>query len=53
MAEKMDNDVRIKDDACKRCNDQKKVNRFGLCKSCEDQVDEEYYTLFRISEMEH
>ncbi|MCK5764089.1 MAG: hypothetical protein KAH05_08215 [Clostridiales bacterium] len=37
---------------CKRCEDEKSVNRHGLCKSCQDEVDYEYSLLYRIKTME-
>lgn len=38
---------------CKRCHDEKKVNRFGLCESCQSEVDYEYANLYRIKSMEY
>lgn len=37
---------------CKRCEDEKTVNKFSLCKSCQDEVDYEYSLLFRIRSMD-
>lgn len=31
---------------CKRCGDEKKVNKFSLCKSCERDVDQEYALMY-------
>jgi len=39
-------------DKCNRCEDEKKVNRFGLCESCQEKVDHEYSFLYRIKTME-
>ncbi|WP_240841366.1 hypothetical protein [Acidaminobacter sp. JC074] len=43
----------VKVDVCKRCEDEKKVNKFGLCESCAAEVDYEYAVLYRIKEMEY
>ena len=48
---RMDNEM--KKGICKRCNDEKKLNRFALCESCQDEVDYEYANLYRIKTMEH
>lgn len=48
---RMDNEM--KKGICKRCNDEKKLNRFGLCEACQDEVDYEYANLYRIKTMEH
>lgn len=37
---------------CKRCSDEKKVNKFGLCKTCQEEVDYEYSLLYRIKTMD-
>jgi hypothetical protein len=37
---------------CKRCEDEKSVNKFGLCKSCQEEVDYEYSLLYRIKTMD-
>jgi hypothetical protein len=37
---------------CKRCEDEKSVNRFELCKSCQEEVDYEYSLLYRIKSMD-
>ena len=34
--------MNVKVDICKRCQDEKKVNKFGLCESCAAEVDYEY-----------
>lgn len=38
---------------CKRCEDEKKVNKFGLCESCSAEVDYEYAVMYRIKTMEY
>ncbi|MBN2897141.1 MAG: hypothetical protein JXO44_00090 [Clostridia bacterium] len=38
---------------CKRCHDEKKVDRFGLCQTCHAEVDYEYANLYRIKTMDH
>lgn len=45
------NDIRI--DKCKRCGDEKQINKFGLCKSCDTEVDYEYSMLYRVKNMEY
>jgi len=40
------------DSKCKRCDDEKTVNKFGLCNSCQDEVDYEYSLLYRIRSMD-
>jgi len=47
------NSTQFKVDVCKRCEDEKKVNKFGLCKSCQVEVDNEYAVLYRIKDMEY
>lgn len=45
--------MQVKVDICKRCQDEKKVNKFGLCESCATEVDYEYAVLYRIKNMEY
>lgn len=45
--------MNVKVDICKRCQDEKKVNKFGLCESCAAEVDYEYAVMYRIKEMEY
>ncbi len=52
MKNMMEN-MHVKVDVCKRCEDEKKVNKFGLCESCSAEVDYEYAVLYRIKEMEY
>lgn len=37
---------------CKRCGDEKKVNKYGLCKSCESEVDYEYAMMYETKTKE-
>ena len=37
---------------CNRCEDEKSVNKFGLCESCQDEVDYEYSILYKINNMD-
>lgn len=37
---------------CKRCGDEKKVNRHGLCTVCESEVDHEYAMMYETSSKE-
>lgn len=50
---KKSNDAILKVGKCKRCGDEKKVNKFGLCQECQQEVDYEYATIFRTYDMEH
>ncbi len=43
----------FKVDYCKRCGDEKKVNKFGLCKGCENEVDYEYSLMYETKTREH
>jgi len=43
----------VKVGACKRCEEEKKVNRFGLCKTCNQEVDREYAMLYGFKTMEY
>lgn len=47
------NEMQFKMNVCKRCEDEKKVNKFGLCKSCAAEVDHEYAILYRVNEMDY
>ncbi len=38
---------------CKRCHDEKEINKFGLCKACETEVDHEYGILYSIKDMNY
>lgn len=38
---------------CKRCGDEKKVNKFKLCKSCQSEVDYEYAMMYETKTREH
>ncbi len=38
---------------CKRCEEEKKVNRFGLCKQCNGEVDREYAVMYGFKNMEY
>lgn len=38
---------------CKRCGDQVKVNRFGVCDTCEHDIDNDYAMLYGYKEMEN
>ncbi|MGM0378557.1 MAG: hypothetical protein ACQEQE_02320 [Bacillota bacterium] len=38
---------------CNRCHDEKEVNKFGLCKACQLEVDHEYSSLYRIKNMDY
>lgn len=40
-------------DDCTRCHDEKEVNKFGLCKSCQVEVDHEYGMLYSIKSMDY
>jgi len=31
---------------CKRCGDEKKVNKFNLCKTCQTEVDYEFAMMY-------
>ncbi len=44
--------MQVKVEVCRRCKDEKKVNKFGLCESCSAEVDYEYAVLYRISDMD-
>jgi len=46
-------DNQFKVAVCKRCHDEKKVDRFGLCQTCHAEVDYEYANLYRIKTMDH
>lgn len=46
-------DAVFKVDNCNRCGDEKKVDKFGLCQECQQEVDYEYATIFRAYDMEH
>jgi hypothetical protein len=37
---------------CKRCGDEKKVNKFSLCKTCETEVDYEYSVMYETKTKE-
>ncbi len=37
---------------CKRCGDEKKVNKFTLCKTCESEVDYEYAIMYETKSKE-
>jgi uncharacterized membrane protein YvbJ len=37
---------------CKRCGDEKKVNKFNLCKACESEVDYEYAVMYETKTKE-
>jgi len=43
----------VKVGASKRCEEEKKVNRFGLCKTCNQEVDREYAMLYGFKTMEY
>ncbi len=43
----------VKVGVCKRCEEEKKVNRFGLCKTCNSEVDREYAMLYGFKTMEY
>lgn len=43
----------FKVDHCNRCGDEKKVNKFGLCKVCQSDVDHEYNMLFESKTREY
>ncbi len=45
--------MQFKVEICKRCEDEKKVNKFGLCKSCAAEVDHEYAVLYRVKTMDY
>jgi len=40
-------------DFCKRCGDEKKVNRYGLCQVCEEEVDTEYALMYESKTKEY
>jgi len=40
-------------ETCKRCGDEKKVNRFGVCDSCDHEIDNDYAGLYGYKEMEN
>lgn len=52
MKNAIDN-MQFRVEKCKRCEDEKKVNKFGLCKSCAAEVDHEYAVLYRINDMDY
>ena len=37
---------------CKRCGDEKKLNKFNLCKTCESEVDYEYAMMYETKTKE-
>lgn len=37
---------------CKRCGDEKKVNKYNLCKTCETEVDYEYAVMYETKTRE-
>jgi hypothetical protein len=43
----------MKVDTCRRCHDQKELNKFGLCKACQMEVEHEYALLYRVKDMEY
>jgi len=43
----------FKVDYCKRCGDEKKVNKFGLCKGCDSEIDMEYSLMYETKTKEH
>jgi len=43
----------VKVSVCKRCEEDKKVNRFGLCKTCNSEVDREYAMLYGFKTMDY
>jgi len=45
--------MKVKVEVCRRCKDEKKTNKFGLCESCAAEVDYEYAVLYRIHDMEY
>ncbi len=38
---------------CERCHEEKVTNKFGLCHSCQTQVDEEYADLYVFRTMDY
>lgn len=51
--ENMITDMNTKVAMCKRCEDEKQVNKFGLCESCSAEIDHEYAVMYRIKTMEY
>lgn len=43
----------VKVGECNRCHDEKEVNKFGLCKACQSDVDYEYAMLYNIKDMNY
>jgi hypothetical protein len=39
-------------ETCKRCGDEKKVNKFGVCETCDHEIDGDYASLYGTTEME-
>ncbi len=50
---KLFNDFNVKTGMCKRCEDEKKVNKFGLCESCAQEIDQEYASMYRVRDMDY
>ncbi|MDK9710833.1 hypothetical protein [Acidaminobacter sp.] len=40
-------------EVCKRCGDEKKVNRFGVCETCDHEIDNDYAGIYGYKEMEN
>ncbi len=45
--------MNLKVENCRRCGDEKKVNKFGLCEACAAEVDHEYAVMYRVKNMEY
>lgn len=43
----------VKVGTCNRCHDEKELNKFGLCKNCQLDVDYEYTMLSNIRDMNY
>lgn len=38
---------------CSRCHQEEDLNQYGLCKSCNQEVDLEYSLLYTVKTMEY
>lgn len=51
--EKMQNNSTLGVQVCRRCEEEKRVNQYGLCKVCDQEVDKEYRQLYGNKTMDH
>jgi len=50
---KVESNFTLEECECSRCNEQKHVNKFGVCKECDTVIDKEYAELYAIKTMEY